>query len=63
MKHAIEVMLEERDKDISLKSELKGELKTMHRIARAMLARGDDANSVVEVTGLTIDDILRLQSE
>jgi hypothetical protein len=57
MKHAIEVMLEERDKDI----EERCVLKEKERMARVMLGRGDDVNDVAEVTGLTIDDVLRLQ--
>jgi predicted transposase YdaD len=59
MKHAIEIMLEERDKDIAEQSKLEEK----ERIARVMLACGEDADKVAKVTGLTIDDVLRLQSE
>jgi predicted transposase YdaD len=56
MKHAIELMLEERDKDVLER----GLLKEKERMARAMLDRGDDKEEVARITGLTIDDILRL---
>jgi hypothetical protein len=32
----------------------------MQKMARALLAKGMDKNEVAEITGLTIDDILRL---
>jgi predicted transposase/invertase (TIGR01784 family) len=37
-----------------------GERKEKQRMARVLLAKGMDKNEVAEVTGLTIDDILRL---
>jgi predicted transposase/invertase (TIGR01784 family) len=58
MKHAIEVMLEERDKDV--------EVKAMERkatvIAKNLLAKGMKPVDVAEATGLMIDNVLRLQS-
>jgi hypothetical protein len=56
MTHAFTVMFEEHDKE--LLSE--GERKEKERIARAMLDRGDDKEEVARITGLTIDDVLRL---
>jgi predicted transposase/invertase (TIGR01784 family) len=57
MKHAIELMLEERDKDVAEQTERKA----MQRMARALLDKGMKPAEVAEVTGLMIDDILRLQ--
>jgi hypothetical protein len=50
------------DQELEVQAEVVTE-QALKKVARAMLARGDDANSVAEVTGLTIDDVLRLQSE
>jgi predicted transposase/invertase (TIGR01784 family) len=49
MKHAIEVMLEERDKDIKIEA------------ARKLLDRNMKPDEVAEIMGLMIDDVLRLQ--
>jgi hypothetical protein len=50
------------DQELEVREEVATE-QAMKKVARALLARGDDANSVAEVTDLTIDDVLRLQSE
>jgi hypothetical protein len=57
MKFAIQEMLERRDKDVMTKAELKAKLD----VARNLLAKGMPVNDVTETTGLTIDDVLRLQ--
>jgi predicted transposase YdaD len=54
MKHAIELMLEERDKDVLKQNKLE--------IAKNLLNEGMKTDKVAEITGLMIDDILRLQS-
>jgi predicted transposase/invertase (TIGR01784 family) len=46
-----------------MEGEESGIFKEKERIARAMLAKGMSKNDVTEVTGLTIDDVLRLQTE
>jgi hypothetical protein len=56
MKHAIELMLEERDKDVAERCILKEK----EKIARVMLDDGKTKEEVMRYTGLTIDDVLRL---
>jgi predicted transposase/invertase (TIGR01784 family) len=65
MKHALEIWADEWREDGMAegmaKGMAKGERKAKLDAARKMLAYGDDTNKVAEVTGLTIDDVLRLQ--
>jgi predicted transposase/invertase (TIGR01784 family) len=56
MTHAFTVMFEEHDKE--LLSE--GERREKKRTARALLNEGMKPEKVAEITGLPIDDVLRL---
>jgi len=41
-------------------AERRGRSNKSLEIARRMRARGDDVNSIVEMTGLTVDEVLKL---
>jgi hypothetical protein len=54
MKHALTVMFEEHDKELVDKKAME--------IAKKLLNEGMKTDKVAEITGLMIDDVLRLQS-
>jgi len=59
----VNMLISEWNMDIAL--EVRGEEKAMEKameIAKKMKDRGDDVNSIVEVTGLTVDEVLKLDS-
>jgi Fe-S cluster biosynthesis and repair protein YggX len=56
MTHAFTVMFEEHDKELMEQTERKA----MQRMARALLNEGMKAEKVAEISGLMIDDVLRL---
>jgi predicted transposase/invertase (TIGR01784 family) len=43
-----------------LRGELKGELKANRKNAQAMKNEGIDVNTIARITGLTVDDVLKL---
>jgi predicted transposase/invertase (TIGR01784 family) len=44
-----------------LRGELRGEIKERQKNALAMIAKGMSVDIIAEITGLTVDDILRLK--
>jgi predicted transposase/invertase (TIGR01784 family) len=59
------MLFEEWDMDTALKvreeeGEARGEARERKRMARALQAEGMDVDTIAKITGLTVDDVLRL---
>jgi predicted transposase/invertase (TIGR01784 family) len=64
MKHGIEILMDEQRqkwKEEGMEEGIeKGRTETLRETARAMQAKGIDTNTIAEVTGMIVDDVLRL---
>jgi hypothetical protein len=60
MKHSLEVLRDKMVDRFTSEGERKGERQEALEIARKMKAKGKSVNEIVEMTDLTVDDVLRL---
>ncbi len=63
VKKVIETTLGQKGSEVFMTVREKWKKETEHEIAKRMLRRGDDVNSIMEITDLSLDEIEKLKAK